>query len=156
MSDGRLKMLTHLPAGSDFSLAAAVAHFNGVHRGRSAVRAELATSVSSLTPTGFRVWFGSWSVVAWLEEGEQVLADSSELAAGPNLPAAPEVIAGCSRRLSVWSDPGLNSTRRAHFWWLVGQLRERFAALHYDHFAGRWLTEAEPFAAADRGGIRGS
>ena len=29
MDDGRLKMLTHLPAASDFSLTAAVAHFDG-------------------------------------------------------------------------------------------------------------------------------
>ncbi|AWM42213.1 hypothetical protein C1280_11630 [Gemmata obscuriglobus] len=147
MSNGRLKMLAHLPASSDFSLAAAVAYFDGRQCGRRSVQAELAPEARS--PTGFRVRFTSWAVVAWLEEGAEVLADSAELAAGPDLPAPPEVVAGCSRRLSVWSDPGLTADRRAKFWWLAAQLRERFAALHYDHFAVRWLTDAEPGAAPD-------
>ena len=143
MGNKRLKMLTHLPAASDFTLAEAVAHFNGLRYGRRAVQAELAPTAGSRRPTGFRVRFTSWTVVAWLEEGAAVLADSAELAAGADLPDSAEVVAGCSRRLSVWSDPGITADRRAKFAWYAGQLHERFAALHYDHFAGRWLTDPE-------------
>lgn len=141
MSDGRLKMLTHLPAASNFSLAAAVAHFDDLRYGRRVVRAELAPTAGSRRPTGSRVRFTAWAVVAWLEEGAAVLADSAELATGANLPAPAEVVAGCSRRLSVWSDPGLTADRRAKFRWFAAQLCERFAAIHYDHFAGRWLMD---------------
>jgi hypothetical protein len=75
-----------LPAASDFTLERAIRHyasrsFSQYRCGRfiyqnEPVRAELATSPGEQERSGFRVFYGEWSVVAWLDARQCVLADS--------------------------------------------------------------------------------
>ena len=143
MADGMYEVLALLPESSDFTLDAAVAHF-GRHRfgnrGRTLLRAELAVPPGKRKPAGFRVFFGEWAVVAWLESGRGVRSESKEFAADDDLPAPPEVIAGCSRRLSVWSDPDDGFLYSDEFTEVTKQLRVRFGALILDCVNGCWWT----------------
>jgi hypothetical protein len=139
MSDNRLKMLTHIPADSDFSLNAAIEHFQAASFADTRLQSELTTGLSGGVPSGFRVWFDHWSIVSWLEQGEEVLVDSEVLSHQAGLRVPPSVIAACSLRLSVWSDPGITPEREEWFRWFAEQLSDRFAAIHYDHFAQKWL-----------------
>jgi hypothetical protein len=66
-------------------------------------KCELATDGS--VHAGFRVFFGDWAIVAWFESGPSVLIGSRDDAETYlPLPAPAEVIAGCDRRLTFWSD----------------------------------------------------
>src|SRR5262245_61899461 len=107
-------VLALIPEASDFTLERAVAHFAGltfskygfgklVHK-KHPLRAELAKVKRARKPSGFRVYYDNWAVVAWLEADRTVRVESREMAEEEGLPASAEVIAGCTRRLSVWSD----------------------------------------------------
>ena len=122
MSEGMYEVLALIPETSDFSLERAVVHFAGLSFSKfrcqkfvfknHPLRAELARGKGKKEPSGFRVHYGDWAVVAWLESGYNVRQESAEFADDDDLPAPAEVIAACSRRLSVWSDedPQLNWT----------------------------------------------
>jgi hypothetical protein len=140
MAHGMYEVLALLPETSDFTLEEAVAFFRTRRYGESTLRAELAISERTQLPSGFRVWYGDWAVVAWLETGRGVLGESEEMSWGDNLPAPVEEIASCSRRLSVWSDedPGCHHTNEFLFY--TDDLRERFGAFIKDCVNGCWWT----------------
>jgi hypothetical protein len=140
-----------LPASSDFTLERAVRHyasqtFSQYKCGRflcknEPVRAELATAPGEQEPSGFRVFYGDWAVVAWLDQGEDVLADSRDHAGDSDLPAPADVIAGCSRRLWVCSDvdePDFDNSDL--FTEFTDELRGRFGAFILDYVNGGWWT----------------
>jgi len=151
MSHGMYEYLAFLPASSDFSLERAIERYASLtfskYRGgrfikkNEPVRAELATAEGDKEPSGFRVFYGDWAVVAWLDAGEDVLADSREHATDRDLPAPADVIASCSRRLWVCSDvdePDFDNTEL--FTDFIDELRERFGALILDYVNGGWWT----------------
>jgi hypothetical protein len=137
MADGMYEVIALIPEASDFSLDAAVAHFGALRKGR--LLAELATAKGKRKPSGFRVSFGDWSVVAWLESGEEVLVDSQELATTrKGRPAKAEVIAACSRRLSVWSDEDAEADHTDDWIDYIDFLRQRFEVFVFDNVNGQW------------------
>jgi hypothetical protein len=140
VADGMYEVLALLPDASDFSLEAAVAHFGGVRHGKGTLRAEVATSEGEREPSGFRVFFGDWAVVAWLESGSGVLSDSRDSAEDDDLPAPAEVIASCSRRLSVWSDEDEGGDHSDDITEYTDELRGRFGAFILDPVNGGWWT----------------
>jgi hypothetical protein len=140
-----------LPQASDFTLDRAVEHFASLtfsqyKDGRftyrnEPVRAELTISPGEQEPSGFRVCFGNWACVAWLDEGESVEADSVAHAEFSDLPAPAEIIAGCRRWLWVCSDidaPDFDNSD--HFTKFTNELRERFGAFVRDYVNGGWWT----------------
>jgi hypothetical protein len=140
-----------VPASSDFTLERAVQHFAALtftqyRRGRPAfvnepVRAELLSADRASWSTGFRVWYGPWSVTAWLDSGPDVQEENRDLSEEPGLPAPPEVIASCPSVLSVRSDrddPDFDNSDR--FSEYTDQLRERFGLFIHDHVKGGWWT----------------
>ena len=150
MPDGMYSVLALIPEASDFTLARAVAHFAGLtfskfrsgkwlYR-RHPLRAELARREGQKEPSGFRVFYGDWAVVAWLETDATVRGESAEMAELDDLPAPAEIIAGCTRRLSVWSDedPGLDWTDDIMEY--TDQLRQRFGMFIRDNVKGCWWT----------------
>lgn len=150
MADGMYEVLALIPEGSDFTLDRAVAHFAGrtfskfrsgqfVYR-KHPLRAELATSEQKTTPSGFRVHYGDWGIVAWLETGPTVRGESEEMADSDDLPAPATVIAGCTQRLSVWSDEDPTFDWSDEFTEFTCELRERFGMFIYDCVNGCWWT----------------
>ena len=101
--------------------------------GKSPVRAELATTPGKDKPTGFRVFYGDWAVVAWLETDDSVHVESRELAERDDLPASAEVIASCTRRLSVWSDEDREFNWTDQFESYTTRLRKRFGVFIRDN-----------------------
>ena len=140
MPDGMYSVLALIPESSNFSLDAAVAHFHDMPYPRFKLRAELVTGPGSGEPSGFRVFYEHWSIVAWLETDPDVLSESREMAGETDLPAPAEVIARCSRRLSVWSDEDPDLEFAHHFEEFITELRERFGAFIKDYVAGGWRT----------------
>ena len=148
MPDGKYCVLALLPEAGDFTLERAVAHFAGLtfskfRSGKFVVenvhlRAELTEPTRARKVSGFRVFYGDWSVVAWLDTGKGVLCDSQNLAEDDDLPGPAEVIAGCSRRLSVWSDEDLEFDWTDEFNDYTDELRERFGVFIYDDVNGCW------------------
>jgi hypothetical protein len=102
------------------------------------VRAELARPRRARKFSGFRVYYGDWSIVAWLEADRTVRIESQEMAEEDDLPAPAEVIAGCSRRLSVWSEEDPQFEWTDEFIEYTNQLRERFGAFISDPVNGGW------------------
>jgi hypothetical protein len=143
-------VLALIPKSSDFTLDRAVAHFAGLtfskfKSGRAVylkhpLRAELARSERRRKPGGFRVYYGDWAVVAWLETGPTVRGESEEMAELADLPAPSDVIAGCSRRLSVWSDEDPTFDWTDDFTEYTEELRERFGMFIRDDVTGCWWT----------------
>jgi len=140
MPDDMYSVLALLPESSDFTLDAAVAHFDGMPYPRFKLRAELVTRLESREPSGFRVFYEGWSIIAWLETHPDVLSESREMADETDLPASAEVIARCSRRLSVWSDEDQDLELAHYFEEFITKLRERFGAFIKDYVAGTWRT----------------
>lgn len=151
MSHGMYEVAALLPASSDFTLERAVRHYASLSFSQDKggrfvfknepVRAELATSPGEVEPSGFRVFYGDWSVVAWLDERECVVADCRDHAGDSDLPAPAEVIAGCSRRLWVCSnidEPDFDNSDR--FTEYTDELRKRFGAFIQDYVNGGWWT----------------
>ncbi len=151
LSHSMYEVAALLPASSDFTLERAVEYFASltfsqfkcgryVYRAEP-VRAELVIADGEREPAGFRVWYGLWAVVAWLEEGERALTNSKDLRDDRDLPAPAEVIAGCSRWLWVCSDADQpdfdNSDRITEY---TTGLRERFGAFILDYVNGGWWT----------------
>ena len=150
MADGMYEVLALIPETSDFTLERAADYFaaltfNKFRSGKfvfknQSVRVELATSEGKVAPSGFRVYYGDWAVVAWLESGAGVLGESQEFAQEDDLPASAEVIAGWSRRLSVWSDEDLEFDWTDQFNEYTDQLRERFGVSIHDCVNGCWWS----------------
>jgi hypothetical protein len=140
-----------VPASSDFTLERAVQHFSTLtftqyREGRlvfakEPVRAELLSADRQSCATGFRVWYGPWSITAWLDSGPDVLADNRDRSEEADLPAPPEVIASCPYRLWVLSDcddPDFDNSER--FTEYTDQLRMRFGVFMRDYINGGWWT----------------
>jgi len=140
MAAGMYEVLVLLPESSDFTLDAAVLHFNDIRHGKDERRATLATPEGQSEPSGFRVYYGDWAVVAWLECGKTVLSESQNLAGSDDLPAPAEVIASCSRRLSVWSDEDWDGDHSDDFTDFTDELRKRFGGFIFDNVNGGWWT----------------
>ncbi len=140
MPVGMYSVLALLPESSDFTLDAAVSHFDDMRYPRFKLRAELANRPGSQEATGFRVFYEGWSIVAWLEADSDVLSESREMSDESDLPAPAEVIARCSRRLSVWSDEDSDLEFAHHFEEFIADLRDRFGAFIKDYVAGEWRT----------------
>jgi hypothetical protein len=151
MANGRYEVMGLVPASSDFTLDRAVQHYSSLTftqylRGQPVfvnepVRAEVVSQDTAAFSTGFRVWYGPWAVVAWLDSGPEVAEDNRYLAEEPGLPAPPEVIAGCPYRLSVYSDyddPDFNNSDR--FTEFTDELMERFGMFIQDYVRGGWWT----------------
>lgn len=143
MADGCYELIGLVPASSDFSLERAVQHYSSqtFTRYKKPVRAEFLLADREAFSTGFRVWYGSWTVTAWLDSGPDVVKDNRYLSEESDLPAPPEVIAGCPFRLSIRSDVDApdfdNSDRFTEF---TDQLRERFGVFLLDNVNGGWWT----------------
>jgi hypothetical protein len=150
MANGMYEVLALIPYESDFTLDGAVRYFasktfSRFRAGRcifknEPVRAELATSEGKGTSSGFRVFYGEWSIVSWLEDRPHVLVESCEMAEDENLPGPADVIRGCSRRLSVWSDEDRGGDHSDDFIKFTDQLREQFGAFIKDCVNGGWWT----------------
>jgi hypothetical protein len=151
MADGCYELIGLVPASSDFTPQRAVEHYSGLtfsqYRGQrpvfrdEPVRAEVLSGGLAPYLTGFRVWYGPWSVVAWLDASEDAAQDNRDLSEDPGLPAPPEVIAGCPARLSIRSDadsPDFDNSDR--FTEYTEQLRERFGLFLRDFVNGGWWT----------------
>jgi hypothetical protein len=150
---GKYEVLALIPATSDFSLERAVAHFSGLLYSklikfryrqpifeREPVRAELAKAKRARKFSGFRVYYGDWSIISWLEADRNTRIESQDMAEADDLPAPAEVIAGCSRRLSVWSDSDPEFKWTDVFSEFTCQLRHRFGAFIRDPVNGCWWT----------------
>lgn len=138
MSNGMYEVLALLPTSSDFTLDLAIAHFRATHFGSGMLQSGLASPEGVSQPSGFRVSYGGWEVVAWLETGAEILSDCRALVDANDLPATAEMIESCSRRLAVWSDEdsdGDHSDEITHF---TDELRMRFGAFIYDPVNGGW------------------
>src|SRR6266496_2023013 len=96
MANNRYEVIALIPATSDFSLEKAVAHFGSLSFRKVRVRSELAKAEGESSFTGFLVWYGDWSIVAWLDSAPGVLADSQDSVDEEPLPAPPEIIASCA------------------------------------------------------------
>jgi hypothetical protein len=131
------EVIALIPESSDFSLDAAVTYFCKLRKGQ--LPAELVTAKGKRKPTGFRVSFGGWCVFAWLESGEEVLAESQEFAkTRKGRPAKAAEIATCSRRLSVCSDEDAEAEHTDEWIDYVDFLRERFGVYVFDNVNGEW------------------
>jgi hypothetical protein len=150
MSEGMYEVLALIPTTSDFSLEKAVAYYSGLtfskYRGRKLiyknepVRAELAKPKRARKFSGFRVFYGDWAIVAWLEDEPHVRSESQDMAEWGDLPAPAEVIAGCTRRLSVWSDKDLDFEWTDELNEYLDHLRGRFGVFIMDPVNGGWWT----------------
>ena len=140
MSNGMYEVLALLPESSGFTLDAAVAHFGRIRDGKRVLRAELAVGEGDSQPSGFRVFYGDWQVVAWLEDRNEVLSDINALAADDDLPAPAAVIASCSRRLSIWSDEDKGGDYSDKITDFTDQMRMHFGAFIHDPVNGGWWT----------------
>jgi hypothetical protein len=151
VANGYYELIGLVPASSDFTLERAVQHFSAqtfthylcgrLVYDKERVRAELVSPERESSATGFRVWYGPWSVVAWFDSGPGVAEDNRYLAEEPGLPAPPEVIASCPFRLSIYSDvdaPDFDNSDR--FTEYTDQLRERFGVFLLDNVNGGWWT----------------
>jgi hypothetical protein len=151
MPDGCYELIGLVPASSDFTPERAVEHYSGLtfsqyRHGRwvfrdEPVRAEVLTGGIAPYSTGFRVRYGRWSVEAWLDASPEAAGENRERAEEPDLPAPPEVIAGCPARLSIRSDvdaPDFDNSDR--FTEYTGQLRARFGVFLLDFVNGGWWT----------------
>lgn len=141
MANGCYELIGLVPASSDFTLERAVEFYSARISVRLPVRAELALSEGDSVASGFRVWYGSWSVVAWLDSGPDVQQDNRDRSEEPDLPAPADVIASCPSRLYIYSDvdePAFdNSDNFTHYY---EQLRERFGVCLFDNVNGGWWT----------------
>jgi hypothetical protein len=147
VADGMYEVLALIPETSDFSLDEAVVYFAGLTfiriRNTSKIikhplRVELAKGPHGSEPSGFRVHYGDWAIVAWLETDECVQEESEEMAEGKDLPAPHEIIASCTRRLSVWSDEDLEFDWTDQFNEYIDQFRKRFGVFIRDNVQGIW------------------
>ena len=151
MPDGRYELIGLIPASSDFTPERAVRHYSWLRftqylRGEPVfldepVRAELLSGGLAPYSTGFRVWYGPWSVEAWLDVSADAVQDNHDRSEEPGLPAPPEVIATCPARLSIRSDvdaPGYENSDR--FTEYTDQLRMRFGVFLLDFVNGGWWT----------------
>jgi hypothetical protein len=151
VANGYYELIGLVPAASDFTLERAVQHYSGLTfsqylRARlvfnkEPVRAELLSSGREPYSSGFRVWYGPWFVVAWLDSSPEVAEDNRYLSEEPGLPASPDVIASCPSRLSIYSEmdaPDFDNSDR--FTEYTEQLRERFGVFLLDNVNGGWWT----------------
>lgn len=148
--DFMYNVLALIPDTTDFTIDKAVAYFSQqtfskvksdkIIYQRHPLRAELAVSEGNMTLGGFRVYFGDWAVVAWLEAGRTVEGESEELSGLDDLPAPSKVVASCTRRLSVWSDEDPSFFWTDDFTEYTCFLREQFGMLIYDCVNGCWWT----------------
>lgn len=138
MPSGKYSVWALLPEASDFNVDAAIAHFETLRWGNVKLRAEPAPPRGRQKFPGFRVLFGDWGVSVWLESGDAVRAESGDIAERDDLPAAAEVIAGCSRRLAVISDKDPKLDYADEMGEVTDALRERFGAFIYDHVQDEW------------------
>jgi len=132
------QVLALIPPASDFSLDKATEYFRSLRFRDNCVRVESAQAEAQEIPTGFRVWYEDWSIVAWIDDAPGVLVDSQHMVDRGPLSGRPEVVASCARRLSVWSDedPDFDhSDEMTHF---TDRLRERFGMFIYDPVNGEW------------------
>jgi len=140
MANDMYEVLGLIPSNSDFSLENAVVHFESLFFRNLRIRSELTKAEGESSSHGFRVWYGEWAVVAWLDDSSSVLADNKHLMSKNPLPACPEIIGSCMKRLSVWSDedPELDhSDEITHF---TDELRNRFKMFIFDPVNGGWWT----------------
>ena len=102
------------------------------------MRAELATTPGKDKPTGFRVFYGDWAVVAWLETDDMFTSKVGNWLKGMICRHRPEVIASCTRRLSVLvrRGPGVNWTDQFESY--TTRLRKRFGVFIRDNVKGIW------------------
>ena len=142
MANGCYELIGLVPASSDFTLERAVEFYSSqLYARRHYVRAEFARGEGRTPSNGFRVWYGSWAVVAWLDSGPDVEQDNHDRAEEPDLPAPAEVIAGCPSRLYIYSDvdaPDFDNSDR--FTEYTDQLRKRFGIFLLDNVNGGWWT----------------
>lgn len=140
MSDNMYEVLALVPPSSDFTLSNAVSYFRSLRFRGQSLRSELARAEGDSLDTGFRIWYGNWSIVAWLDEAPGVLADSESLVDEVPLPASPDQIAKCAKRLCVWSDEDPDGDHSDEITAFTDNLRGRFGVFIYDPVNGGWWT----------------
>jgi hypothetical protein len=126
-----------IPAASSFSLDSAVAHFQLRRLGRMRLVAELAPP-GSRRPKGFRVHYGNWGIVAWMNKDPLTAADHANNARSKPLPVPADVLASCRRVLTVWADPDLNAKHTKHWGHYLWQLQTTFGLVIWDYDNDRW------------------
>ncbi|HEX8910766.1 MAG TPA: hypothetical protein VF796_00305 [Humisphaera sp.] len=141
--DGCYELIGLIRATSDFTLGQAVQHFESrtYTQLRKPIRAELLSTDDGPSSTGFRVWYDTWAITAWVESGPDVVDDNRYLSEEPDLPASAQVVAGCLLRLSIRSDVDAPSFDNSdNFTDYTDELRERFGVLLRDNVNGGWWT----------------
>jgi hypothetical protein len=138
MANGMYEVLALIPSSSDFSLERAVGHFGSLHFGKNKVLSEFANSAEDPSLAGFRVWYGDWAIVSWIEDSPSVFEDNRHLASEGALPTTPAVVEACTSRLSVRSDEDPELSHSDEFTDFIEQLQERFEMLIYDPMTDEW------------------
>jgi hypothetical protein len=140
MSYGMYEVVALIPSSSTFSVAAAVAWYASLTEGKVQLRSEPANAKSDEPLEGFRVWYGDWAIVAWLDESSGVADDSADLANETPLPADARVIAGCTKRLDVISDEDPHREHSDEITHFTDELREHFGLFLFDPVNGGWWS----------------
>jgi hypothetical protein len=126
-----------IPAASSFSLESAVLHFQDSRFGRKRLVAELAPP-GSRRPKGFRVNYGNWGVVAWMNKGALTDADHANKAKSKPLPVPADVLASCDRLLTVWADPDPDAKYTKQWVHYLEQLQSAFGLVIWDYDNDKW------------------
>ncbi|HLZ07856.1 MAG TPA: hypothetical protein VKT80_04660 [Chloroflexota bacterium] len=114
-----------------FSVTEAIEHFRSL-----GTRSEPEQTPNGLV--GFRVFYGEWSIVAWLDDAPHVPGEIRELYVDTSPPFPPEILNRCSRRLSIWSDEDYEFEHTNEWIIMIEELQEAFGLLIRDDVVGEW------------------
>ena len=137
MPNGMYFVCAMIPRSTEFSLAGAINHFRA--RGLRCEPAEAENEAA-----GLRVYYGTWAIVAWYEEGARVLRDAEEMAEDPSesWPVPAEVLASCDRELTLWSDEDYDAEHTDDWSDFVDELIRAFpGTVVRDHVTGTWWQQ---------------
>lgn len=132
------ELMALIPPSSGFRLEKAPAHFSSTHFRRLPLDCEPLRTGQEQSSSGFRVRFGDWAVVVWLDGSDGVQADSQELANESRLPARSNLIAACRKRLWIHSDEDPDLTHSDEITFFADELRTLLGLFVYDPVAGEW------------------
>ena len=139
MADGSYEVIALVPPGRGFEIGEVVRHFRSVPHG-ALLRSESLRSDSEIGREGFRVWYGEWSVEAWLDRSPSVVVDNEDLAVDAPL-AISDSVRGSAERLFVCSAKDPHYEHTGDFMHFTDLLQQHYGLLIYDHVVGEWYTQ---------------